>query len=118
VSYPNKTRFIALYRAMQTGHPTAQTQYKSLGKDQQEKFDQFVFDCGAVFLELKDELDQGLEDLADYCPEETDPRKWHSGEWITFHQAVEGHKFQEIYTLMAQGKENIHLIWQEVEKRL
>ena len=118
MTYPNKSKFIALYRAAQSGHPSAEVGLKSLDEEQKKFFDQFVFDAGALFLELKDELDQGLEDLADACPEQTDPRKWDGQDWQMFRAAVEGHRFEEIYVLMAQGKENIHLVWDELGKRL
>lgn len=85
---------------------------------EQEVFNAFQFDVGAMFLELKEELDQGLEDIADYCPEETDPRKWDDDDWVDFEVAIVGHKFEDIYRTMAKGQENIHLIWQELENRL
>lgn len=85
---------------------------------EQEAFDAFQVDVGNVFLELKDELDQGLEDLADVHPEETDPRKWTAAEWKMFEDSIVGHEFQEIYRTMAHGQPNIHLIWEVIEDRL
>lgn len=116
--YPQKKKFIAIYKAAQSGHPAAETGIKSLSPAEKEEFDRFFFDCGALFLELKDELDQGLEDLAEVHPEESDPRKWTVKDWNQFHKATEGHKFYHIYRLMAEGKSNIHLIWEEIERRL
>ena len=85
---------------------------------EQEAFNAFQVDVGNMFLELKEELDQGLEDIADYCPDETDPRKWTGAEWHMFEDAIKGHKFQEIYRTMAHGQQNIYLIWEVIEDRL
>lgn len=81
-------------------------------------FDAFQYDVGALFLELKDELDKGLEDLADVHPEETDPSKWGFEEWFQFENSIAGHKFEEIYRTMAKGEPNIGLIWGELENRI
>jgi hypothetical protein len=116
--YPNKKKFLAIYKAAQNNHPSAQAGMNSLNVDERKLFDEFFFDCGALFLELKDELDAGLEELAEVHPEETDPRKWDIKDWNQFHKATEGHKFYHIYRLMAEGKSNIHLIWEEIERRL
>lgn len=113
-----QNKWLALYKATLSGHPSAEVGMKSLSTEDRELFNQFVWDVGALFTEIREELDQGLEDLADSCPEETDPRKWDVIEWSTFHKAVYGHKYAEIYTLMAQDKENIHLVWREIENRL
>lgn len=116
--YPQKKKFLAIYKAAQNNHPSAQAGMNSLNVTERKLFDEFFFDCGGLFLELKDELDQGLEDIADDCPTETDPRKWNGSDWEVFLNAVKHHKYREIYTLMAQGKSNIHLIWEEIERRL
>ena len=113
-----RNKFLAIYKASLAGHPSAAVGQKSLSAEDEELFKQFIFDVGALFTEIREELDQGLEDLADDCPEETDPRKWNEHDWYQFTFAVKNHKFREIYTLMAQGKENIHLIWREIEARL
>jgi len=113
-----QNKFLAIYKASLSGHPSGAVGMKSLSTEDQAEFNTFMFDVGALFEELKEELDQGLEDLADACPEETNPRKWDDGDWANFYGAVSGHRFEEIYTLMAEGKENIHLIWKELEKRL
>lgn len=85
---------------------------------EQEAFTAFQVDVGALFLELKDELDQGLEDMADVFPEETDPRKWGFDEWLQFEVAVKDHEFEEIYRTMAKCEDNIRLVWDVIEDRL
>lgn len=81
-------------------------------------FATFQIDVGALFIELKDELDQGLEELADLHPEEPDPRKWDFADWFQFEQATQGHKFYEIYKTMAKCEDNINLVWDEIEARI
>lgn len=97
----------------------------AVGKAQQDfteteqvEFNDFQHKVGNIFLELKDELDKGLDDLADAFPEETDPRKWDGQDWQMFHAAVEDHRFEEIYTTYAKQKPNLHLMWEEIESRL
>lgn len=93
----------------------AQTKFE---EGEQDYFNAFAIDVGNMFIELKEELDQGLEDIADACPEETDPRKWDVIEWATFYKAVYGHEFEEIYRTMAKCEDNINLIWGVIEDRL
>lgn len=114
----NKSKFIALYRALQAGHPSGETTYKSLTEQEQADFAAFQLRAGAAYLGLLDELEQGLEELADVHPEETDPRKWAAAEWAQFKEATESHKFYEFYRTMAAGQNNIDLIWQELTNRL
>lgn len=91
---------------------------KLWGTKEQVAFATFQIDVGNLFLELKDELDQGLEDIADLCPEEVDPRKWTGVEWHMFEAAIEDHPFEDIYRTMAHGQNNINLIWDVIEDRL
>ena len=85
---------------------------------EQEAFNAFQVDVGNLFLELKEELDQGLEDLAPAHPEEPDPRKWDFDDWFLFEQTTADHKFYEIYKTMGKGKPNINLVWKEIEARI
>lgn len=117
MTYPNKTKFIALYRAMQTGHPSAQVGLKALTEEQKTLFDQFMFDAGAIFLEVKDELDQAIDALGDDFSD-PDPRKWDDGDWVEFFCRVDGHEYEEILTKYAKGENNMDLIWGEIQSRL
>lgn len=95
--------------------------HRALGKFEEgedEAFAVFQQDVGALFIELKEELDQGLEDMAQIFPEETDPRKWGFDEWLMVEKAIQGHPFEEIYRTMAKGESNIGLIWGELENRI
>lgn len=89
-----------------------------LTETEQVEFNNFQHTVGEHFLKIRDELDKGLDDLADVFPEETDPRKWHGADWVTFYNAIEGHKFEELYTTYAKQEPNIHLMWEEIESRL
>ena len=117
MTYPNKSKFVALYRAAQSGHPSAEVGLKSLDEEQKKLFDQFVFDAGALFIELKDELDQAIECLGDDFSHE-DPRNWTEDDWNTFYGRVEGHPYEEILTKYAKGENNMALIWEEIERLL
>ena len=117
MSYPNKSRFIALYRAMQSEHPTAKAQYDSLTEVMRVDFDNFVFDAGAIFLEIKDELDEAIEGLGDNFSDE-DPRKWNALDWWEFYAGIEDHPLKEILIKYAKGENNLPLIWKELEARL
>lgn len=115
--YPNKSRFVALYRAMQTEHPTAKAQYDSLTEVMKVDFDNFVVDAGDMFLVIRDELDEAVADLGEDFTSE-DPRHWTGVDWQAFNARIEGHKYEEIIRLYAEGKPNIGLIWKEIETRL
>lgn len=118
MSYPNKSRFISLYRAMQSDHPSADVALKSLSKEQKKLFfDKFMFDAGAVFLEIKDELDAAIEDLGDDFSSE-DPRNWDGQDWQAFYARIEGHQYERILSKYANGENSMHLIWREIEDRL
>jgi hypothetical protein len=117
LTYPNKTKFIALYRALQTGHPSAQVGLKSLTEEQKTLFDQFMFDAGAIFLEVKEELDQAIDALGDDFSD-PDPRNWDGQDWQAFHARIEGHRYEEILTKYAKGENNMDLIWGEIASRL
>lgn len=122
IAEDNRRKYLTILQNLYSGDRVliemgkrAQTKFE---EGEQEVFNAFAIDVGALFIELKEELDQGLEDMADAFPEETDPRKWDDRDWVVFHLAVLDHPFEEIYTTMAQGKENIDLIWKELENRL
>lgn len=95
-----------------------QKAFREMSETEQVEFNDFQHIVGEVFLTIQAELDQGLEELADKCPDETDPRKWNIFDWFKFHDAVKGHKYQEVYTTYAKQEPNIHLIWAEIESRL
>ena len=117
MTYPNKSKFISLYRAAQSGHPSAEVGLKSLDEEQKKLFDQFVFDAGAIFLEIRDELDAVIDGLGDDFTD-SDPRNWTGVDWQAFRAGIEGHRYEEILSLYAEGKPNIHLLWGEIESRL
>jgi hypothetical protein len=102
---------------MQTGHPSAQAGLKSLDEEQKKAFDQFVFDAGAIWLEIKDELDAVIESLGDDFSHE-DPRNWDGQDWQAFYARIEDHPFEELLTKYAKGENNMPLIWEEIERRL
>ena len=118
----DKRKFLTILKNLYSGETAtinaARKAQEQFEEGEQEAFNQFQIDVGALFLELKEELDQGLEDMADSFPEETDPRKWDVIEWSVFHKAAFGHKFYEIYRTMAQCKDNIDLIWDVIEDRI
>ena len=89
-----------------------------LTETQQVDFNNFQHYVGEIFLTIQAELDKGLEELADQFPDETDPRKWDADDFLKFHGAVVGHKYENLYTTYANQQPNIHLIWVEIEKRL
>lgn len=117
MSYPNKSKFIAIYKAAQSGHPSAEVGINSLNEEQKAQFAQFQVDAGNIFLELKDELDEAIESLGDDFSD-PDPRKWDKFDWIKFEARVKGHNFEEILTKYANGENNMPLIWEEIERRL
>ena len=102
---------------MQAGHPSAEVGLKSLDEEQKPLFDQFVFDAGAIFLEIKDELDEAIEGLGDNFSDE-DPRKWTALDWWEFYAGIEDHPLKEILIKYAKGENNLVLIWKELENRL
>lgn len=89
-----------------------------LTETEQVEFHNFQHTVGEHFLTIKEELDKGLDELADAFPEETDPRKWDGQDWQMFHAAVEDHKYQEIYTTYARQEPNLGLMWAEIETRI
>lgn len=117
MTYPNKSKFIAIYKAAQAGHPSAEVGMNSLNEEQKAQFAQFQVDAGNVFLELKDELDAAVESLGDGFSD-ADPRKWTAEDWWEFYAGVEDHPFAEILTKYAKGENNMDLIWRELEARL
>lgn len=117
MSYTNKSKFIAIYKAAQAGHPSADVGLKSLSEEQQAQFAQFQVDAGNAFLEIKDELDSAIEYLGDDFSD-TDPRNWTGDDWDTFYEGIEGHRYEEILTKYAKGENNMDLIWGEIASRL
>lgn len=117
MTYPNKSKFIAIYKAAQAGHPSADVGLKSLSGEQQAQFAQFQVDAGNAFLEIKDELDEAIDALGDDFSD-PDPRKWTALDWWEFYAGVEDHPYKEILTKYAKGENNMPLIWEEIERRL
>lgn len=117
MTYPNKSKFIAIYKAAQAGHPSADVGLKSLSPEQQDQFAQFQVDVGNAFLEVKDELDEAIEGLGDDFSS-TDPRSWTGVDWQAFYARIEGHHYEEILTKYAKGENNMDLIWGEIASRL
>lgn len=91
---------------------------EEMSETEQVEFSNFQHKVGNLWVELQDELNQGLEDMADAFPDETDPRKWEPADWVTFGVAVFGHKYEDLYTTMAKQEPNLHLVWEEIEARL
>lgn len=117
MTYPNKAKYIAIYKAAQSGHPSAEVGLKSLSEEQRQQFAQFQVDAGNAFLEIKDELDRAIGELGDVFSSE-DPRKWTADDWWEFNAGVRDHPYEEILTKYAKGENNMSLIWGEIESRL
>jgi hypothetical protein len=117
LSYQHKSKFISIYRALQTGHPSGLTGLKSLDEEQKKQWDQFIYDAGAIWLEIKDELDEAIESLGDGFSD-SDPRKWEPLDWWEFYAGVEDHPLKEILIKYAKGESNLDLIWEELSNRL
>lgn len=88
--------------------------------DEEEKaeFDAFQKLVGDTFIQIMEDLDTGLEELADACPHEQDPRNWDLQDWVTFDLAIFGHKYEDLYRTYAKQEDNKHLVWKEIEARL
>lgn len=120
----NKAKHLSLLKIMydpKSGKQELESVKKAqleMSETEQVQFDDFQYKVGNVFLQLKDDLDKGLEELADEFPDETDPRKWESGDWFDFYTAVLGHQYEALYTTYAKQEPNLHLMWEEIEKRL
>jgi hypothetical protein len=108
----------SMYSGDQTQIEMASRALSAMEEEERAVFNQFQVDVGNIFIEVKEELDQGLEDMADACPEEPDPRKWDGQDWQMFYAAVEGHKYEQIYRLYAAQLPNIQHIWREIDSRL
>jgi predicted DNA-binding helix-hairpin-helix protein len=122
VSTEARQKFLPILRMMYSAdpavdHPIAQRALKQMDETQLEQFKDFQIDVGNLFIEFKEELDAEVEELSDDFSD-PDPRKWSMGDWGTFEIAVTGSKYEEIIRAYAHGKENIHLIWKEIEQRL
>ena len=118
----NRRKHLAILKNMYSGDRVqiemAHRALDQVEEAEREQFYQFQRDVGNVFIEIKEELDQALEDLGDYCPEETDPRKWNAADWAMFEIAINGHKYEQILRTYAAGLPNINLIWKEIDSRL
>ena len=122
IAEDNRRKHLTILKNLYSGDKTlidmagrAQAQFDG---GEGDKFWAFQVDVGNLFIELKEELDEGLENLADLHPEEPDPRKWDEVDWFQFHTTTVGHPFYEIYATMAKGEPNIDLIWAEIEARI
>lgn len=89
-----------------------------MSEAEQVEFANFQHRVGNMWVELQEELEVGLNLMADDFPDEADPRKWKVADWFTFDTAVEGHKFANLYRTMAMCQPNLHLVWAELESRL
>jgi len=122
VTVDNRRKHLTILKNLYSGDRVLVSMAKKAAQkfeeDEHAAFNTFQVDVGNLFIELKEELDQGLEDMADVFPEETDPREWGFDEWLIFENAVKDHPFEEIYRTMAKGHPNIHLIWKELDNRL
>jgi hypothetical protein len=118
----DKRKFLTILKNLYSGETAtinAARKAQELMEDKEAvAFATFQFDVGALFIELKEELDQGLEDLAPVHPEEPDPRKWDFSDWFQFEQTTKDHPFYEIYKTMGKGEANINLIWDVIEDRI
>lgn len=121
---PTEAKYFLLMRTLFEGTATKavlQAVNKAIGElseTEQVDFNNFQHKVGELFLTIREELDQGLEELAHRFPEETDPRKWDWADWIDFDMAVLNHKYEELYRTYAKQEPNIHLMWKEIESRL
>lgn len=97
---------------------TATKAIERMEEKEKEEFSAFQKLVGDTYIQLMEDLDTGLEELADACPHEPDPRKWDLSDWVTFDLAVFGHKYEELYRTMAKQESNIQLVWKEIENRL
>lgn len=116
----NRRKYLTILQNLYSGDKTlidmAKRAQAKFEEGEQDYFNAFQIDVGNMFIELKEELDQGLGDLGDFS--DADPRKWDDGDWYQFYGAVMGHKFEGIYVKMANREPNIDLIWGELENRL
>lgn len=116
----NRRKHLTILKNLYSGDKTLVSMgHRALGKFEEgedEAFATFQQDVGALFIELKEELDEGIENLGEYS--DPDPAKWDFDDWFQFQNAIAGHKYEEIYNLMAQRKPNIDLIWGEIENRI
>jgi hypothetical protein len=121
---PTEQKYFLLMRTLSEGTATkAELQavnkaIAELTETEQVDFNDFQHKVGEVFLKIREELDEGLDEMADAFPDETDPRKWNFADWVQFHDVVKGHKFEELYTTYARQQPNLHLMWKEIETRL
>jgi hypothetical protein len=122
VNVDNRRKHLTILKNLYSGDRVLVSMAKKAAQkfeeDEYAAFNAFQVDVGNLFLELKEELDQGLEDLADRCPEEPNPALWDEDDWVQFYVAVAGHKFEDIYLKMAKRQPNIDLIWKELDNRL
>jgi hypothetical protein len=120
VEVDNRRKYLTILKNLYSGDRTlvsmAGRAKAKFEEAEHEAFNAFQVDVGALFLDLKEELDQGIEDLGEFS--DPDPAKWDFDDWFQFQNAIAGHKFEEIYHLMATRQPNVHLIWTELENRL
>lgn len=120
----NKAKYVAMLKVLYAGNAGKQEleavskAIAELTETEQVEFNNFQHTVGEHFLKVREELDEGLEVMADEFPEETDPRKWDVGDWYLFDVAVAGHKYEHLYRTYAMQQPNIHLVWKEIESRL
>ena len=122
MSTDNRKKHLTILKNMYSGDQIMlEAAHKALApmeEEEREQFNQFQVDVGNIFIEVREELDQAIDDIADVCPDETDPRKWNAVDWAVFELAIAGHKYEEILRTYAACLPNIHLIWKEIDTRL
>lgn len=122
IAEDNRRKHLTILKALYSGKReeinAAQKAQQLFEEDEKNAFWAFQVDVGNLFVELKEELDQKLDDIADACPEETDPRKWTGADWAQFEIAIAGYEHEDILRTYAAGIENINLIWSVIEDRL
>ena len=120
----NKQKNLALLKALydpKTGdqeHIALRRTFGEMSETEQVEFNEYAHVVGNAYTDLLEELDEGLTELADAFPDESDPRKWDDGDWVEFFVAVAGHKYEEFYITYASQKPNFQLVWQEIEQRI
>lgn len=118
----DKRKHLTILKSLYSGRreeiDAAHRAQRLFSEEESHAFYQFQIDAGNTFVAFKDELDAKLDEIADCCPEEPDPRKWTGPEWQMFEAAIEGYEHADILRTYASSVENIKMIWSVIEDRL